>query len=465
MPRFLAATPDPALIGLPWDVPLAEWEAHHLVALPRGLSRHVVRFIRVGPAVLAAKEIPEELAEREYRLLQDLAHLNTPSVEPVGVVSDRSTPDGIPLDPVLLTRHLQFSLPYRSLFTPGMRRDTAARLLDAMVVLVVRLHLSGFMWGDLSLSNILFRRDAGAYAAYLVDAETGELHPQLSDGQRAGDLAIGRTNIYGDFVDLQAGGLLESSLDPLTLVDTIETRYAELWQELTGAEEFGGDELGRIEKRVRRLNALGFDVAELDIVTSPDGERVRIQPRVVEAGHHARQLMQLTGLDTEEHQARRLLNDLAVYKASTHQQDVDEALVAHEWLTQVFRPVVDAIPPELSRKRDYAQLYHEILDYRWYQSQRESRHVPLLEATQGYIRDVLQALPDEQLSNDGLLRPSDSARLVNPADPSMGLTDTATDLTPVIDPWEDGAEEIDLAAAGRLDYAALLARAKSAGQG
>ena len=427
------------------------------MALPRGLSRHVVRFIRVGEAVLAAKEIPHHLARREYHLLHDLARLGTPAVEAVGVITDREDADGAPLDPILLTRHLEFSLPYRSLFTPGLRRETATRLLDAMVVLLVRLHLSGFLWGDVSLSNILFRRDAGTYAAYLVDAETGELHPKLTNGQRASDLAVGRVNVFGDFCDLQAGGLLSSSLDPAHLVDTIEERYADLWHELTGVEEFSRDELGRIEQRVRRLNALGFDVAELAIDTSPDGDRVRVQPRVVEAGHHSRRLMQLTGLDTEEHQARRLLNDMDVHRVTTGQQGVDDALVAHDWLTRCFLPVVEAIPPELSQKRDYAQLYHEILDYRWYASQRESRHVPLLEATQGYIRDVLRQLPDEQLASGALLKAEAAPALANPADPAMGLA-SPDDAAPVADPWETGADDIDLAAAERLDYATLLAR-------
>ena len=288
MPRFLSATPNSRLLPLPWGVPLEDWPEQHLVALPRGISRHVVRFIAVGDEVYAAKEVNEELALHEYRLLHDLMRLDTPAVEPIGVVSGRVAPDGTPLDPILLTKHLQFALPYRLLFTPGVRNETVLRLVDAMVVLIVRLHLTGFMWGDVSLSNILFRRDAGEFAAYLVDAETGELYDQLSPGQRAHDLSIARVNIFGDFCDLEAGGMLDESIDPLTMVETIESRYSELWHELTGAEEFSGSELHRIESRVRRLNALGFDIAELDISTSADGSTVRIQPKVVDAGHHSR---------------------------------------------------------------------------------------------------------------------------------------------------------------------------------
>lgn len=456
MPRFLSATPNSRLLPLPWGTPLAEWPQEYLVALPRGISRHVVRFIRVGDEVYAAKEVNETLALHEYRLLHDLKRLDTPAVEPVGVVSGRVAADGTSLDPILLTRHLRFALPYRALFTPGVRRDTVLRLLDALVVLLARLHLTGFMWGDVSLSNLLFRRDAGQFAAYLVDAETGELHDRLSDGQRQHDLGIARVNIFGDFCDLEAGALLDESLDPLTMVDTIEARYAELWDELTGAEEFSGSELHRIEGRVRRLNALGYDIAELDIVTSPDGSKVRIQPKVVDAGHHSRRLLRLTGLDTEENQARRLLNDLDTYVAHNGLQHLDEAVAAHRWLTGAFEPVVRMVPADMMGKRDPAQIYHELLDYRWYQSQRENREVPLLEATQGYIADVLTNLPDEVMPT--ML--TDARVLANPYDPSLGYADdpTSLGLPAVADPWEEAAEEVDLAVASRLDINALRAR-------
>jgi hypothetical protein len=419
----------------------------------------VVRFIQVGDSVYAAKEVIEHLAQHEYRLLQDLKRLDTPAVEPIGIITERGEVNGVQLDPILITRHLQFSLPYRSLFSPGVRHETVSRLLDAMVVLLARLHLIGFRWGDVSLSNILFRRDADTFAAYLVDAETGELHPSLTDGQRREDLDIARTNLYGDFLDLQAGGLLQDNLDPLHLVEMAIARYDELWQELTGAEEFSGNELGRIENRVRRLNALGFDVAELDIQTTTAHDTVRIQPKVVDAGHHSRRLMRLTGLDTEENQARRILNDLDTYRWWTGQQHVDEAVVAHEWLTKVFEPVMDAVPPELRAKRELPQIFHEVLDYRWYKAQRESREVPIIEAAKGYVHDVLRGLPDEAMSTDMLIPVASNRELVNPYDPSQGYVEDEED--PPVDPWEDGAEDMPLPGP-YLDIAAL--RAKAAAQ-
>jgi uncharacterized protein DUF4032 len=458
MPRFLAAQPDSRLITLPWATPLAEWPEEKLVALPRGISRHVVRFVRVDSEVYAFKELVEHLAWHEYRLLRDLTRLDTPSVDAVGVVTERVDGDGEPLDPILITRHLQFSLPYRSLFNRGVRQDTVNRLVDAMVVLLARLHLIGFMWGDVSLSNTLFRRDAGAFAAYLVDAETGELHDRLTDGQREHDLTIARTNLYGEFSDLEAGALLDDSLDPLVLVETIESRYRELWGELTGVEEFNTGEMHRIEGRVRRLNALGFDVAELDIITDLGGSTIRIQPKVVDAGHHSRRLIRLTGMDTEENQARRLLNDLDYYRARSDQQGADEAIVAHEWLTEQFEPLVQSVPMDLRAKLEPAELYHEMLEHRWFLSERAGAEISVEEAAQSYVNTVLRELPDEEVAVSAM---ESMGPLANPFDPSQGLIDEEYE-TPY-DPWED--EAADSEAAGErapvyLDIAALRAKAK-----
>ncbi|MEP7091276.1 MAG: DUF4032 domain-containing protein, partial [Nocardioidaceae bacterium] len=269
--RIVATKPNPALVTLPWQLSLDEWGDDVVVPLPRGISRHIVRIVRLGQDVYAVKQTREHMANREYRLLRDLRRLNLPAVEPVGVVSGREDEHGEEIEPALVTRHLQYSLPYRSLFSHGLPQESLPKILDALVVLLVRLHLSGFFWGDVSLSNVLFRRSAGEFAAYLVDAETGELHETLSNGQRAHDLEVALTNIYGELLDLQAGGLLSESFEADDIIEVVQQRYDGLWSELTSTEEFTTDEIWRIEQRMERLNELGFDVDELDIVTDWDG--------------------------------------------------------------------------------------------------------------------------------------------------------------------------------------------------
>ena len=368
--RFLATRAHPALLRLPWHLPLAHWPADLDVRLARGLSRHVVRFVRVDNDVYAIKETRQTWAEREYGMLRNLRRLGLPVVEPVGIVSGRETDDDQPIEPALITKHLAHSLPYRALFSHRLQDDTLDRVVDALVVLLVRLHLNGFFWGDCSLSNTLFRRAAGEFAAYLVDAETGQLHGQLTDGQRGYDLDLLRTNVFGELLDLQAGQLLDPEVEAEALVARIEERYEDLWQALTGVEEFSVDEMWRIERRVEQLNDLGFDVDELDIVTDWDGASVRIQPKVVEAEHHARRLQGLTGLDVEESQARRLLNDLDAYAAAHWLQAEDPMIVAHRWLTDVFEPLRAMIPEQLRGVIEPAELFHDVLVHRWYLSER-----------------------------------------------------------------------------------------------
>src|SRR4051812_31395385 len=210
-----SAVPDPALLDLPWNLPLELWPDEVIAALPKGLSRHLVRFVHLGGYVIAVKETSADLARREYELLRTLQRIDIPCVEPVAVITGRVADDGEELAPALVTRHLRFSLPYRALYSQSLRPDTATRLVDALAVLLARLHVIGFFWGDVSLSNTLFRRDAGAFAAYLVDAETGKLYDGgLSNGQRENDLEIGRVNIAGELLDLQAGGGLDGDLHP-----------------------------------------------------------------------------------------------------------------------------------------------------------------------------------------------------------------------------------------------------------
>lgn len=393
--QITAARPDPALLDLPWSLPLEEWPEETLAALPRGISRHVVRFVKLSGRVIAVKEIRADLAEREYHLLRLLRRLDQPSVEAFGVISGRTTEDGQPLDACLLTRHLQFSLPYRALYSQNLRPDTAQRLIDALAVLLVRLHLTGFWWGDVSLSNTLFRRDAGAFAAYLVDAETGELRDNLSDGQREHDLDIARVNIAGELMDLAAGGYLEESTDPIETSDLIVSRYRSLWRELTELERFEQGDRWRVDERIRRLNSLGFDVDELAISTDIGGTQIQIQPKVVDAGHHSRRLLRLTGLDVEENQARRLLNDLDAYRASQDRQNEDEELVAHDWLAHVYEPITRTVPRGLARKLEPAELFHEVLEHRWYLSEQAGHDMPIEQAITDYVARVLPGKPDE----------------------------------------------------------------------
>ncbi|MFT4219821.1 MAG: DUF4032 domain-containing protein [Microbacterium sp.] len=432
MPRSLSITAssvDPGLLTLPWSTGLADWPSKDIVWLPKGISRHLVRFANLSGRVVAVKETTSEMARREYEMLGNLHRLDAPCVERVAVIAGRTDAAGEPLPAALVTAHLRFSLPYRALFTHTLRPHTATRLVDALAALLVRLHNVGFFWGDVSLSNTLFRRDAGAFAAYLVDAETGELHETgLTRGQREHDLEVARTNIAGEIMDLEAGGRLEGGVDAVAIADGIVSSYRSLWAVLTDQETFATSESWRITERVRRLNDTGFDIDEMSIVAEPDGTRVTITPKVVDAGHHQRRLLRLTGLDVEENQARRLLNDLDEFRARSSRIGDDEEMVAHEWLTRVFEPVVKAVPFDLRAKLEPAEVFHQVLEHRWYMAQARDSSVPLAEVLTSYINDVLRHRRDE-------------ATIMGPPTDTMSLP-ALTASGPAVDD-EDDEEDVD----------------------
>ena len=258
-------TGHPDFLDLPWHLPLETWRSDRLVDVPRGISRHVVRFVRYGEAIYALKELPHRLAEREYRLLAELDRLFIPVVEVAALVTGRQVGprrglDDYGLEAVLIPRPLDFSLPYRRVLgATGADSALGDRLLDGLVNLLVRLHVAGFFWGDCSLSNTLFRRDAGELGAYVVDTETGELHPQLSDGQRLQDVMVAEENIVGELLDVTAEGLVHH-MDPVGAAEELRRRYDGLWSELVQEVAFAPDQRYLIEERLQRLNGLGFDV-------------------------------------------------------------------------------------------------------------------------------------------------------------------------------------------------------------
>jgi len=397
--RFLFRPPAAeatGLLALPWHQPLAEWDPALLLEVPqRGISRHVVRFVASGGHVFALKEINERLARHEYRLLGEFEEEGLPTVSVLGICVDRPHDQ----EAILVTRYLEYSMSYRWLFSSPRGDHSAERLLDTMVELLVRLHLAGVFWGDCSLSNTLFRPDAGALAAYLVDAETVERHPTLSPGQRAYDVDLARERVGAELLDLQFGGLLPADIDPIDVAESLAPRYEALWNEVTHEQVFGVDEQQwRVAERLQRLNDLGFDVGEVELITSDEGAKLRVETRVAEPGQHRRELFRLTGLEVQERQARRLLNDIRAFRAHLEQKSgapVAESFAAHRWLAEIYQPVVDAIPPELVGRLAPAEVFHEVLEHRWFLSEQAKRDVGTSEAAESYFATVLPRTPKE----------------------------------------------------------------------
>lgn len=403
----------PHLAALPFGTRLEQWAEPNMHGV-LGLHRHVVRLIELGTDSYVLKELPDPLVEREYRLLRELDDAGLPTAEVVAAVTGR-TEAGQETDGMLVTRHIDYALPYRTLLSGrGLTIPYLGdRMLDALVGLLVRLHLAGFFWGDCSLSNTLFRRDAGALSAYVIDMETGAHYDRISDGQRSHDLQIATESVAGGLLDLQAGGRLKADIDPWEVSSQIEERYEALWHELTDADDFAPGEAHKIGQRLDRLHELGFDVEEMEIFDEEDGQRFRYVPRVVEHGFHTDRLRALTGLETSENQARRMLADIRAFGHELnlerqakmdagepighgiHGRFLPENVIAVRWLDDRFEPLMARIPPELFNKLEAAEIFHQLLEHRWFLSEEARIDISLDAALDTYLADVLEHAPDE----------------------------------------------------------------------
>jgi len=376
---------------LPWDKPIEAWEGccPQLVKVPHGFSRHPVAFINIDGVLYAIKEMQPGAAQSEYEILRQIEDANLPAVLPVGSVHTETTRGDAS---VLITKYLERSLPYSLLFTRPSLEQYREHLLDAITGLLVQLHLAGVFWGDCSLSNTLFRRDAGTLKAYLVDAETAEIHPEyFSPALRLHDLQIMEENVHDDLFDLQASGLL-SRIDPeIPAQDTgavIRLRYQRLWEEITREDIISPSEHYLIQERISALNGLGFSIDNVELTAAESGDQLRLRVMVADRSFHRDQLYNLTGLDVEEGQARKLVNEIQEVRATlsrANNRSTPLSMAAFHWLEDFYSPVAVLLEPLLDPYISTAELYCQILEHKWYLSEQANQDVGHQAAAHDYL--------------------------------------------------------------------------------
>jgi len=357
-----------------------------------GPSRHLVKFVEADGALWALKELPPRIARKEYSVLRQLEDLGLPAVRPAGLVLQPELGSAI-----LVTRYLDGSWQYRRLFMrlPPNQPKHRARLFDAMASLLVELHRHGVFWGDCSLANTLFSRDGQILQAWLVDAETSEVHPTLSDGQRELDLQILVENVAAGMLDLAARLNRPPELSDTLIAEAqdIQNRYQQLWEILHTEPVFGFADRYRVEGTIRRLNDLGFAVEEVSlqpVSASPD--KLRLNVAVGDRRYHAQHLRDLTGMDVGEGQARSLLGDLHTYQGQLCREaghDVDESTAARLWVMEVATPTMHQAHAAVGYTGTAIQAYCDLLEVRWLLSERAGHDVGTDRALAALSRDVI----------------------------------------------------------------------------
>jgi hypothetical protein len=262
--------------------------------------------------------------------------------------------------------------------------------LDAIAGLLVQLHNVGVYWGDCSLSNTLFRRDAGALQAYLVDAETSSTSPNPTHPNlRHQDLDIMEENVDIELNELSAAGLLSDGFPAHDTGAYIRLRYQRLWEEIYQEIIFKQGDSFHIQERIRALNALGFSVGGVDFYRVEKEEKIRLRVVVTDRNFHRDQLLTLTGLEAEEKQARLMMNEIQEVRASLsrkHSRETPLSVAGYHWLVNIFQPMIQILHPLIKTDLSTAELYCQLLEHKWFLSEQAQRDIGHEAAVKDYLQ-------------------------------------------------------------------------------
>lgn len=356
------------LSPLPWHVPLDTWQDHGVLLIPVkcGISRHIVRFVENGGRRFAIKETTSESAKRELASYEVLMRRNIPTIVPAGVIV-RDDGVGVVQTPIgtqpekretgyLVTELMEKVIPDSLLFRRGFSTENRQRIWDAVIHLFVQLHSNGIYWGDASLANMLihFRTEPvpqlgrrTILRAILADAETVEIHPAISDRLRIADIDFFLESMLWTEADLKASGILR---DPLVTLD--DQQY--------------------LLRRYKERFAVEQEMQSFELVTAIDVDRLMGN---FDAKGYGKLLLQ----HIQEHKW---------YMSERMGKEVPLTEAASDWYGSVFKPVCkifnDYGLPDHFPDKTASSLYVEIMEHKYFMSQRERCDVGLVPALKDF---------------------------------------------------------------------------------
>ncbi len=376
---------------LPWSIPIAEWHQYgiQLLNIKRGVSRHVVVFVKTGLFAFGIKEISEEISRKEIHHYEQLLLKGIHTLVPAGYVVREEepitveTPVGVQHErnfishtvTVLVTKVLPDSL----LYSRNFRKENRRKIWDAIVRLFVQLHSNGIYWGDASLANTLIRFEKKdipfiglqtILIAYLSDAETIEIRPSLSESMRNEEINFFFESMDWINEDLRASGIARDMLGTEGDKTYIRERYDLLYSAELKKKHFEEQTSFNIDKF-------------LGSIDSPD---------------YVDQFLR----HIEEHKW---------YVSERERRDVSLAEATRNWYEEIFVPICTLFRTEhileVFKGKTAAELYIEIMNNKYYLSTAAGKDVGMIDAMNDYAErfgaaaqhePLLKILTDKMLS-------------------------------------------------------------------
>jgi hypothetical protein len=383
------------LEGLPWHLPLEEWQSQgvQLLLVRRGESRHAVVFVERQGIRYAIKETTPHMAEREIHNFHEIERRGIPALSPVGSVAVSAPPIPIEVSELggikqymsgdrgyTVTRLAPRVVPHVILYHLPFTRRTKRRLLSGVAVLMVELHEHGVYWGDPSLANILMRIDGRRILAIMADAETSELFPgPISEGLREQDIELFGESLAWQAEDLrQERGLPEST----ELLDEADFRYFQRQYHLLRREHARVATIPhfntsyQIHQFLHQLNEWGYSL--LSMTGRGLQEFATVLP-----GWYQQRISKLLGITVPRMYARRFYNLILGHQALMSERegrDVSIEEAAKHWYTHYHLPTILLLRRILTSGQDPMPAYFAVMRHKWKMSQEAGYEVPLDEA-------------------------------------------------------------------------------------
>jgi hypothetical protein len=383
---------------LPWTVPISEWQYHgvNILTIKRGISRHVVIFVKAGRFSFGIKEISEEISKKEIDHYEQLLLRGIHTLVPAGFVVREedpipvATPIGVQYEQNFIAHTVTVLvdkvLPDSFLYSRNFRKENRQKIWDAIVRLFVQLHSNGVYWGDASLANTLIKFEKREVPfvgkqtiliAYLSDAETVEIRPRLSRSMRDADLNFFFESMEWLNEDLRTSGIIRTDVGTEEDRTYIRERY---------------DLLFSVEMKKKKFEQqTSFSIDKfLGSIFNPD---------------YVDQFLK----HIEEHKW---------YLGERNQREITLADATKDWYETIFVPICELFRnehiPGLFKGKTAAELYIEIMNNKYYLSEQAGKDVGMVAAMRDYAvkfgaterhEPLLKTLTDNMLRILGLKEP------------------------------------------------------------
>jgi hypothetical protein len=162
-----------------------------------------------------------------------------------------------------------------------------------------------------------------------------------------------------------------------------------LWDQVTREDVLLPGEHYRIQERVRALNRLGFSVGDIDLAPAPGGNQVFLRVIVTDRNFHRVQLQDLTGLEAEEMQAQKIMNEIQEVRARLSNEsgrNTPLSVAANHWLEHIYHPVAERLGTLAGPQITLSELYCQLLEHKWYLSEQAQHDVGHQAAIDDYIK-------------------------------------------------------------------------------